>query len=141
MVETVLDDRSRKPSRAALAELLGRAHRHWEDIVGHALEDHEGVTEEWKFYGPKHGWQLKLKTKTRALLYLVPHRRSFLAGMALDAKALAGLRASGLPSDLVREIEASKTYMEGKPARLEVKKKADAAVVRKLIALKLGTQR
>jgi hypothetical protein len=91
---------------------------------------------EWKFYGKKHGWQIKALRKKKALLYLIPHQGSFLAGMALDEQAVAAVRDSALPPTLVEEIVSAKPSPEGRPARVEVETKAQAELVRRLLAIK-----
>ena len=139
MQGSVFDDKAHAPDDAALAAMLGRTKRHWDAVVAHGLDAADGVTEEWKFYGKKHGWQLKLLHKRRALLWLVPHEKSFLAGMALRESAMDQVRASKLPKDLIREIVEAKAYMEGKPARIEVTNLKDVATVKKLLAIKAAT--
>lgn len=123
------------PDDAALAEVLGRTKAHWDAVVRRAQNLCVGVA--WKFYGRKHGWQLKLVHEKRALLYLIPHAKSFLAGMALGDAAVEAVRASRLPPDLVQEIVAAKRYPEGRPARVEVTSKKQADLVLRLLQLKL----
>ena len=136
---SVFDDKAHPPDDTALAEALGRTKRHWDEVVAYGLDAFDGVADEWKFYGKKHGWQLKLLHKRRALLWLVPHEKSFLAGMALRESAMDAVRKARLPADLEREILDAKPYMEGKPARVEVTNLKDVATVKKLLALKAAT--
>jgi hypothetical protein len=123
-----------------LSRLLGKARKPWDALRAH-LEGLEGVASEWKFYGARHGWQLKVVAQRRALLYLIPREGRFTAALALRADAIAALRSSGVPAKLVREIEAARESPEGKPARVEVSGMRELAVVKTLIAVKLATAR
>jgi hypothetical protein len=138
MASPEFDDKSHAPDEASLAAALGKAKAHWDAIVRHAEKECDGLLREWKFYGKKYGWQLKFSDKRRAVLYLIPHRNSFLAAMALSPEAVGALREHDLPAALVREIEDAKAAPEGRPARVEVSSKKDADLVRQLLAIKLS---
>lgn len=137
-MEIVWNERSTKPTDAALAEALGKNKKHWDAIDEHVARASEGLEREWKFYGAKHGWTYKVTRKKKAVLYLVPHGKSFTASMALREKAVEAVRRSNLPPELVAEIDSAKTYPEGKPARIEVTSQKKVDIVKRLIAIKLG---
>lgn len=128
-------DRSHPPTEAELASGLGDAASHWAGLVAHVVAT-AGAVPEWKFYGAKHGWQLKLMSGRRALVYLIPRDGCFTAGLALDPAAVDALGSAGLPAELVREIREAKTYPEGRPARVVVRGSEDVAVAERLVALK-----
>ena len=58
------------------------------------------------FYGPKNGWTLKVTGKKRAVLWMSPREGLFLASLALRDDAVAALRETPLPEEVVAEIEA-----------------------------------
>jgi hypothetical protein len=136
-MSSVFSEKTEQPDDAALTRALGRSKAHWDAIMRH-VQGLDGVTVSWKFYGKKHGWQVKALRKKKALLYLIPHQGSFLAAMALDEQALEAVRGSALPPALVEEIVAAKPSPEGHPARVEVGTKAQAELVRRLLAIKLN---
>ena len=133
---SALDDAKSTPDDAALARVLADAKPHWDEIVAH-LDSLPGVTRAWRFYGAKHGWQLKAERRKRALLYLIPEHDRFTAATALKGDVLPALRASALPAELVREIERARIFVEGRPARVVVTRATDVAVVRELVAIQL----
>jgi Protein of unknown function (DUF3788) len=130
--------RSKPPDDATLEQALGRTKKLWDAIVDHVDSLPNGLVREWKYYGKKHGWQMKVTDRKRAVLYLIPHDGSFLAALALNDKAVAALPSQKIPPRLVREIATAKTYPEGRPARVEVTSTSDLMVVKKLLALKLS---
>jgi hypothetical protein len=125
------------PNDATLEQALGKTKKVWDTIIDHLDQLPNGLVREWKYYGKKHGWQMKVTDRKRAVLYLIPHDGSFLAALALNDKAVAALPSQKIPPRLVREIAAGKTYPEGRPARVEVTSTSDLMVVKKLLALKL----
>lgn len=120
-----------------LLRLLGKAGGAWTELRGF-LDELDGVTSEWKFYGEKHGWQLKAATKKRALLYLIPREGRFTAAVALREEAIIALRAAGFPEERVREIEQARGSIEGRPARVDVTGRGDLGLVKQLVSVKLS---
>ena len=131
--------RNNPPDDATLAQTLGKSKNVWDAIVDHIDKLPNGLVRNWKFYGTKYGWQMKVTDGKRAVLYLIPHEGSFLAALALNDKAVAALRSQRIPSRLLREITTGKAYPEGRPARIEVTSQRDVAVVKKLLGIKLRT--
>jgi hypothetical protein len=137
---SIFDDKESPPCGKDLAKAFGPAKALWDELMAHIAERHPQLTHEWKFYGKKHGWQLKyLMKKKKAALYLVPHEGSFLAGMALRPDGVEVVKSSGLPPELIEEIVNGKSYPEGFPARVEVTEHDDLESVKKLLEIKLAT--
>jgi hypothetical protein len=139
MTGSVFDEKRAPPDEAALTHALGETKPLWDALIGHVAERCDGLEPEWKYYGKKHGWQVKFTHERRALLYLVPHEGSFLAGMALRPGAVERLGDAGLPDEVVAGILAEKAYPEGQPARTEVTGPEKLPIVESLIDLKLAT--
>ena len=134
---SIFDDGAQPPDDATLGEALGKTKKLWDELARHL--DAAGIASAWKFYGKKHGWQLNAVKDKRAVIYLIPNRDGFTAALALKDSAMDALRSSDLPASLVREIEGAKVYGEGRPARIQVATSKDAAIAKKLIAIKLGS--
>lgn len=139
MSEPILGDRTRVPGDADLAAALGAGKLHWDALIAFVREVCPEAVLEWKFYGAKYGWQLKVVRAKKALLYMIPHRDGFNAALALRPRAVEELRGAGVPEDLVREIESAKDAPEGRPARIFVTTKRDVGIAAKLVALKLAS--
>ncbi len=127
-------DRSHPPDDARLAAVLGPAKACWDAVLAQVEAEREGVVPEWKFYGAKHGWQLKLVRKRRAFLYLIPYEGRFVAGMALSPAEVARLREARVPDALIEEIESAKASTEGRPARVEVRTADQLTTLRRLLS-------
>jgi hypothetical protein len=137
-MSAAFDDKSAPPDDAALSKLLGKSKKAWDATLAHVQASVEKVDVGWKFYGSKHGWQIKATRGKKAVLYMIPHAGKFVAATALPRQALEQLEAAGLPDALVAEIRAAKPYAEGTPARVEVTSAKQVTVIKRLLALKLG---
>ena len=126
------------PDLAAIASLLGDARGPWDALLSHIAEACPAATLEWKYYGDKYGWQLKVTLGKNALCYLIPHEGSFTAATALAETSIPALRKSGLPPGLVQEIVDGRTLPEGRAARIDVTSVRQLEVVRMLLAIKLS---
>jgi hypothetical protein len=137
-VSAQFPDKNSAPDDAALSTALGKSKKAWDATLAHVRASVEGVDVAWKFYGSKHGWQIKATRGKKAVLYLVPHANKFVAATALPRRAVEALDDAGLPDELVAEIRAAKAYAEGTPARIEVSNARQVAIVKRLLALQLG---
>ena len=138
MALSILDDKSKKPKDDDLTEVLGRTEGLWIALVDHVSREYEPVTQEWNFNGAKHGWSMKLVRKKRTILYLIPCRRYFLCAFVLGGKATEASRQSDLSPDVMKMINEAPVYGEGRGFRLEVRKKQDVEVMKKLAAIKMA---
>jgi hypothetical protein len=93
----------------------------------------EAYPREWKFYGPKIGWQLKVTKKGKALFYLIPQNGLFRLGFAVRDKEKEVLLNSKLPIKAKEELAIAKRYPEGYPLKLQVKKESDVRAVHLVI--------
>ncbi|TNF32210.1 MAG: DUF3788 family protein [Deltaproteobacteria bacterium] len=136
-MSSIFTDKGAPPDDDALATTLGATKADW-DALHAELAAVPGAALAWKFYGQKHGWQVKAERKRKALAYLIPHDGSFLGGMALDDHAVERVRTSDLPAALVTAIVEGRKLPEGRGATVEVHGPEDRALVSRLLALKLG---
>lgn len=138
MALSILDDKSRKPNDCDLAKALGRTKRLWDDLKNYVAKEHEPITEEWKHYGKKYGWTLRLVQKKRTILYLIPCKGHYMAGFVFGQKAVQAARKSKLPKAVITVINDAKRYVEGTGFRVPVKKKQDLDSIKKLVTIKMA---
>ena len=67
MTSSVFDDKSKKPDNKKLTEILGPTEKYWQEFKKYLEKKYSPVIEEWKFYGQKSGWILKILKKKRNL--------------------------------------------------------------------------
>ena len=139
-VDILFPDKAKRPDDAGLETVLGRAKKPWDAVIGYATTVSPDAKPEWKHYGKSSGWVFLLRGKKRVLLYMRPLKKKFAISLAFNDAAVDAARGrDDLPAELVKSIVESPKYPEGRMARMEAKTAKDAAVVKKLVDIKLGS--
>ncbi len=94
------------------------------------------VRPEWRYYGPKYGWSLKLFEKKRNLCYVGVDDGCFSVAFIVGEKAYARALASDLPADLAEKVRNARKYPEGHAITLVVRTEADLEPVRLMLGIK-----
>jgi hypothetical protein len=128
------DKKGKPPSTRELANLLGRSHAAFLALT----ERGSAFSCEWKRYGKKSPWVLKVSQADRTLLYATPMADAFEATVVLGERAAQAALAGRVSKHLHTSIRAAKPYVEGRPVRVIVKGQADLAGVEELVAVKLN---
>ncbi|MDP2362144.1 MAG: DUF3788 family protein [Ignavibacteria bacterium] len=131
-------DKSIKPDSQMLSQTLGTTNNLWEKIKTSLILDYGELNEDWKFYGQKIGWTLKLLYKKRNLFFLTPHENYFQIAFVFGDKAVSVIEKNELPVSIINEIRSAKKYMEGRGLRIAVKKQIDVNLVLKLTEIKIN---
>jgi hypothetical protein len=129
--------RTKPPSDADLAAALGAAKPLWDLIVADMARDLGLTGSEWKSYGAKHGWSVKLQRGKRTIVHLAPCAGSFHVLYILGDRAVAAARAARLGVTATKPLDAAPRYPEGTGIRLEVSRPRQIPLVRKLARIKL----
>jgi hypothetical protein len=127
-------DESKPPSKRELASLLGKSHTAFLALAQRG----SAFTGEWKRYGKKSPWVLKVSQGDRTLFYATPMPGAFEATIVLGERAAQAALAGRVSKMLHASIRAAKPYVEGRPVRVMVKGHADLAGVEELVAVKLN---
>ncbi len=94
-------------------------------------------TTEWKYYNKKSGWILKMFTKKRNVLFIVPCDKYFRAAFTFGAKASDLIFNSELADSIKKELCKAKKYAEGRTIQVNVKTEDDLDNTLKMIRIKL----
>ena len=138
MAVSAFNDKLVKPDNKKLSETLGKTYEYWAEIITSLEEEHGELTEEWKYYGQKSGWILKLLRKKRNLFFFNPQKKFFVIGFVFGDKAVAEVEKSDLPIDMIDELRNARKYAEGRGLRVEIKKKDSVKHVLKLAGIKIN---
>jgi hypothetical protein len=126
------------PSEEELASALGGALSTWKQLLEVLRGDFGLQTTDWHSYSRKAGWALRVKKGERNIVYLSPCAGLFKASFALGDKAMTAARASRLPKAVLAILDTARRYAEGTGVALEIRKSAELASVKKLVAAKLA---
>ncbi len=136
-MNSVFTDKSIEPDEIALMEVIGEKAEYLKEILNHIHIELDNIKIEWKHYGKKYGWQMKVFKKKRNLLFLLPFKNDFSIVFVLGDKAVAACENSDLPKDLIETIKNEKKYMEGRGVRIDVRSKGDVDIVKTLLKIKV----
>lgn len=125
---------SQPPSAAELAALLGGAYRAFVTLTQRGSD----TTGEWKRYGKKSPWVLKVSQRDRTLFYVTPKAHAFEATVILGDRATEAALAGRVSKKLHASIRAARRYAEGRPVRVVIRKEAELSAVEELVAVKLN---
>ena len=137
MSSSVFIEKSKIPTKAMLAEALGRSSSFWEDIKSFVKENFGEFVEEWKFYSKKSGWTLKLLRKKRNLFFFIPQEGHFKITFVFGDKAVSAVEKSNLPKSIINDLLTARKYMEGRGLQIDVTSQADAQHIKKLLKIKI----
>jgi hypothetical protein len=137
MSTSIFDDKSMKPDDNRLYEILGTAGRCWRELKKHLEGKYGPITEEWKFYGAKSGWTLKVLRKKRNLFFFTPLKDHFLISFIFGDRAVAAVERSDLTENIIQTLIHAKKYMEGRGLQIDVKLPEDLENVKNLIEIKI----
>lgn len=120
------------PTTADLQLLLGPAFAAYETL----LREHSELRPEWKYYGAKSGWTLKLFEKSRNLCFIMPRAGELAIAFLLGERGVEAALASTLPESIKQEIREARTYVEGRPVRITARTPSELGPVETLLAIK-----
>jgi hypothetical protein len=135
-VSSTLKDKSLKPDDQILSVALGASFKSWTEIKNAITEEHGTTREEWKYYGAKSGWVLKLLLKKRNLFFLIPGDKHFTLGFVFGDRAVEAIEKSSLPPAMIREVRDARRYAEGRGLRIDVRNRTHVSHVLNLVDIK-----
>ena len=128
-----------QPTDTEVAEALGSAVALWNQFIQWMAEKEAVTEQEWKgVVVKKYGWSLRLKQKSRNIVYLSPGKSCFMVGFVLSNKALSEAKAARLSKSVQDVLAKAPHYPEGNGAQLLVRRPGDLSAIRKIAAIKLA---
>ena len=137
MSASVFDDKNVKPDEKALLKALGKPSMHWKKIKSNLETDYGELIEDWKYYGQKTGWLLKVLRKKRNLFFCIPVKDGFQIAFTFGDNPVCAVESSDLPEEIKEELKNARKYAEGRGLRIDVKSVRDVENIRKLVEIKV----
>jgi len=131
--------KAEKPSDSELTAVLGETASLWREFINWMANEKGATGQEWKgIYVNKYGWSLRLKQKSRNIVYLGPGKGCFMVSFVLSDKAVKSAKTAHLPKAVAEALATAPRYPEGTGLRLLVHRAGDMAAIRKLAAIKIS---
>ena len=139
MSENVFTTKETMPDEEMVKEKLGANYAHLVNLR-QFIDDEIGVTtREWKFYGKKHGWNLKTFLKKRNLFFIIIYDGYFRIGFVFGEKAVISVLESGIDPSLKKELEEARKYAEGRGLAIRVDNADRLEDIKELVKIKVGS--
>lgn len=139
MSASIFDLKSNPPNEAMLEHELGPA-MDWLNQIRNYIESHYGnLSVEWKFYGQKSGWVLKVYQKKRNILFVVPLHETFKVAFTFGDKAIQLIMDGDLPNHIKQELTNAPKHVEGTTIQLHITSKEQTVQLFELIRIKLNS--
>lgn len=125
------------PDEAALAAEIGETKEVLDRICSFIETETGQLTKEWKHYGQKSGWTLKLLSKKRNLLFVGPEDGYFVIAFVFGDRAVEAVVKSQLPETIKNDLQNARKYAEGRGIRFEIRDGRELESVLQLIRIKI----
>jgi len=136
MSASVFDQKNLIPTDAMLSHELGSAIDWLQQICTFIENDLGSLSHDWKYYGQKSGWVLKLIHRKRNLLFVIPLQGSFNVVFTFGEKAFLKILKSELPDYIKTELLDATTYSEGRTIQLHISSEERLQAIFELIKIK-----
>jgi len=136
MATSIFDDKAVTPTEDMVSSAIGESKPLWDRLQSHVEENYQGLTNEWKMYSKKSGWNLIIKQKKRTLLYFVPCDNHFIIAFVLGEKAVEGALQSPITEKAKAEIQDADTCAMGHSFFVYVRTEQDLDDVFVLLKIK-----
>lgn len=122
------------PTTKDVSRTLGPAFAAWQALLDPSL----GRTTEWKRYGKKNPWVLRIFEGKKTIFWLYPVKGELQVTLIVGEKKVKAGLAGALPKRLKDDLRRATSYPEGRAVRLRMRTAARAGDVERLVDLKLG---
>jgi hypothetical protein len=137
MSASIYDDKLVLPTVQMLIHDLKDSKKYLDRISSFISDEYGNYNPEWKYYNKRSGWVLKLFSKKRNVLFVVPYAGFFKTTFVFGDKAAQLVFNSNLPANIRNALKIAQKYMEGRLIVLEVKNEADLNIILELIQIKM----
>lgn len=140
MAASIYNNKLAEPDDISLARDLAASKKLFDTITAFIENEYGDFSVEWKYYNNKSGWILKMFSKKRNVLFVVPCDTFFRVSITLGEKACDTVMNSTMPDSIKRELLDSKKYAEGRTILVDVKSDSDMKDVLCLVSIKLESR-
>ena len=138
MYQSAFTEREHEPDSELLGKILGASHPLWQEIKEHLNQTFGEIVEEWKFYGLKSGWVLKMLKKKRNLFFFIPMQSFFVISFVFGDKAVNQILETDFPDEIKSAIRNARKYVEGRGLPIEVRSEDEVEQVKTLVEIKVN---
>lgn len=114
MATSYFEDKTKEPQDSEFETVLGSTYPLFENMFKYLVDTYEDIRPEWKHYGKKIGWLLKIFKGKRNILFVVPYEKKFTITFTFGDKAVQQVMESDVSDEIKTDLQNAKKYMEGR---------------------------
>ncbi|WP_185146630.1 DUF3788 domain-containing protein [Chryseobacterium sp.] len=137
-MKSIFAEKTLTPTSSELEKALGATFPIWQELENFTTKTAPFTLAEWNYSGEKFGWSYRIKDKKRVLIYLLPRDGYFKAAFVFGQKAMDKIMGSTVSEAIKNELQAAKSYAEGRGIRIDVKGHSGFEDLLRLIEIKIG---
>jgi hypothetical protein len=135
---SIFTDKEVKPADNVLAEKLGDTFPLWNQLIDFVMKKYPFGMEEWNYPGKKYGWNLRIKDKKRAIIYLLPREGYFKTAFVFGEKASEVVWSSNISTEIKMDLRKATKYAEGRGISIDVKNDSVLSDLYRLVEIKIA---
>lgn len=137
MSASIFSDKTQVPDEVMLSAALGKTKTYLDKICDFIETETGHLTREWKHYGQKSGWLLKLLSKKRNMMFVIPENGCFTVGFVFGDRAVNAVMNSNLNEPIKNDLQNARKYAEGRGISLVIKDSSEMETILRLIRIKV----
>ncbi|MEY8608827.1 DUF3788 family protein [Parabacteroides segnis] len=114
MATSYFEDKTKEPQDSELEIALGSTFPLFETMCKYLVDTYKDIRPEWKHYGNKTGWLLKIFKGKRNIMFVVPYEKTFTVTFTFGDKATQQVMESDISDEIKTDLQNAKKYMEGR---------------------------
>lgn len=141
MEQIIFSDPLIEPNEEILFSIIGDKKELWQSILNYLHENHQDVSEVWRYYNDGKSWLFRTVKKKTTIFWIKVLTNTFTVAFYFSDKAESLIEKSDLPEKMKSDFRKAKKIKMGKGAIrsivVEMKDSKDVENVIELIELKL----
>ncbi|MBN2261906.1 MAG: DUF3788 domain-containing protein [Prolixibacteraceae bacterium] len=137
MAASIYTEKMVQPNEQMLIADLASTKNLLDRMALHIEKNYGAYKPEWKFYSQKSGWIMKMYSKKRNVLFLIPCNDFFRVSFTFGEKAFEQILLGNFSETVKRTLLEAPKYAEGRSILLEVKNEDDLDTVLQLMKIKM----
>jgi len=138
MYQSVFVEREVEPDLELLKKVLGKSFPLLQQIRENLNQAFGEIVEEWKYYGKKSGWLLKMFKKKRNLFFFIPMQDFFVVSFVFGDKAVAQILETDISDEIKSTLRNARKYAEGRGLPIEVRSQKEVEQIKTLVEIKVN---
>ncbi|MBN1597709.1 MAG: DUF3788 family protein [Bacteroidales bacterium] len=138
MEQSVLNDKSVKPTDEIIFSIIGDKELLWKQILSYVYDNNKDISEEWKYYNDGKSWLFRVFKKKKTLFWIRILKDTFRIAFWFGDKLEPIILESELPDNIKSEFKNAKRFNKSRCIYIDMEDSGDFENVKKLTDIKVN---